>query len=240
MHNCTVYLSWALDGGGGVGGEDHAPVALPPRKTRYPLYMNKGPLKHGFRITASWRLQKLFRVCTVSSPAGMEGDRLLGPLPPRLTGTVYHDFLGNFLLTYCKMWIYRPQFINGSCMMVLHQIFFLQFWHSWSTEWPACSPDLSSLDSYFWGHMKATVNATTVRTCSNEYRMDWEWFNWHLDFSSKSGSHCSDVKRPVLKRSVDTASILCNILEAVTRKTCFRSSVFIAYIFLVFGLDSLL
>ena len=39
----------------------------------------------------------MFRVFTVSSHAGMEGDRLLGPLPPRLTGTVYHDFLGNFL-----------------------------------------------------------------------------------------------------------------------------------------------
>ena len=81
----------------GVGGQRYAPVALPPRKTRCPLYMNKGPLKHGFRLTVSWRLQKMFRVCTVSSHAGKEGDRLLGPLPPRLTGTVYHDLLGNFL-----------------------------------------------------------------------------------------------------------------------------------------------
>jgi len=38
---------------------------------------------------------------------------------------------------------------------------------------------------------------------------------------------------------MDTASVLCNILEAVTRKPGFRGSVFIAYIVLVFGLDSL-
>lgn len=46
------------------------------------------------------------------------------------------------------------------------------------------------------------------------------------------------LQLPVLKTGVDTASILCNILEAITRKPCFRISVFIAYIFLVFGLDS--
>jgi len=69
--------------------------------------------------------------------------------------------------------------------------------------------------------------------------MDLEWFDWHLEFSKKSGNHCSNVQRLVLKSSLDTASILCNILEAVTRKPYFRSSVFIAYIFPVFCLDSL-
>ena len=117
--------------------------------------------------------------------------------------------------------------------------FLLAVRNSWTTAWPSCSPDLSSLDSYFWWHLEFIANAKAVRTCSNECRMDWEWFDWHLEVSNRSGSHCSNAQRPVLKPSVDTASILCDILEAVTRKLCFRSSVFIAYIFLVFGLDSL-
>ena len=35
-----LFLTSALDGG--VGGERHAPAALTPRKTRYPLYRKLG------------------------------------------------------------------------------------------------------------------------------------------------------------------------------------------------------
>jgi len=39
MYNCTLYSTLALDG---VGGQLHAPAALPPGKTRYPLYRRLG------------------------------------------------------------------------------------------------------------------------------------------------------------------------------------------------------
>jgi hypothetical protein len=36
MYSSTVFLTSVLDGG--VGGQHHAPAALPPGKTLYPLY----------------------------------------------------------------------------------------------------------------------------------------------------------------------------------------------------------
>ena len=39
MYNSTLSLSSALDG---VGGQRHAPAALSPGKTRYPLYRRLG------------------------------------------------------------------------------------------------------------------------------------------------------------------------------------------------------
>ena len=38
-YSCTLFLTSALDG---VGGQRHAPAALPPEKTRYPLYRRLG------------------------------------------------------------------------------------------------------------------------------------------------------------------------------------------------------
>ena len=38
-YSCTPSLTSALDG---VGGQRHAPAALPPGKTRYPLYRKLG------------------------------------------------------------------------------------------------------------------------------------------------------------------------------------------------------
>ena len=57
--------------------------------------MNKGLLKHGFRVTASWQPRKMLKACTFSFHAGIAGDRLLEPyfLPPHLAGAVYNDFL---------------------------------------------------------------------------------------------------------------------------------------------------
>jgi hypothetical protein len=42
MYSSTLSLTSALDG---VGGQRHAPVALPPGKTRYPLYRRLGGLQ---------------------------------------------------------------------------------------------------------------------------------------------------------------------------------------------------
>jgi hypothetical protein len=38
-YSSTLSLTWALDG---MGGQRHAPAALPPGKTRYPLYRRLG------------------------------------------------------------------------------------------------------------------------------------------------------------------------------------------------------
>ena len=39
MYSSTLFLTSVLDG---VGGQRHAPAALPPGKTRYPLYRRLG------------------------------------------------------------------------------------------------------------------------------------------------------------------------------------------------------
>ena len=44
MHSSTLSLTLALDG---VGGQCHALAALPPRKTRYPLYRRLGGRRAG-------------------------------------------------------------------------------------------------------------------------------------------------------------------------------------------------
>jgi hypothetical protein len=78
-------------------------------------------------------LKKTLEVSTVSSHAGIAGDRLLEPdfLPPRLTGAVYRDFLSNILPELLQdmdlqkrinLWFIHDQ--------MLHHTFFLQFGHS--------------------------------------------------------------------------------------------------------------
>ena len=46
MYSSTLPSTSALDGG--VGGQRHAPAALPPAKTRYPLYRRLGALQGRF------------------------------------------------------------------------------------------------------------------------------------------------------------------------------------------------
>jgi hypothetical protein len=73
------------------------------------------------------------KVSTLSSHAGIAGDRLLEPhfLPPRPTGVVYRDFLRNILPellqdvdlhTRIHFWFMHDQVFNHT--------FFLQFGHS--------------------------------------------------------------------------------------------------------------
>jgi hypothetical protein len=56
--------------------------------------MEIGLLKYDFQFMTSRRLMKMFKVSAFSFHPGIAGDRLLGPnvLPPRLTGSVCHDF----------------------------------------------------------------------------------------------------------------------------------------------------
>jgi hypothetical protein len=108
-------------------------------------YMNKGLLKHGFLLTASWQLKNIFSVhlgfpCSwpvtcISQPLtstvrAQQGNRQsVCSWDPTL---FHHVWLGLFSMlsykmyfhSYCTMWIYRLGFIYGSHRTVLHHIFF--------------------------------------------------------------------------------------------------------------------
>jgi len=88
-------------------------------------------MKYGFRITDPSRLK--MKVSTLSSHAGIAGDRLLETyfLPPRPTRVVYRDLLRSILPqllqdvdlhTRIHLWFVHDQ--------ELHHTFFLQFEHS--------------------------------------------------------------------------------------------------------------
>ena len=87
-----------------------------------------GLLTHGFRVTPSWRLKKIFKVSALRSHAGIAGGRLEGPciLLPRRTGAVYVSptKLSSRAVARCGAadWY--------ACMMVPHVIFFLPLAHS--------------------------------------------------------------------------------------------------------------
>jgi hypothetical protein len=70
-----------------------------PQYKKKETHMNVGLLKHGWPVTASWRLKNMCKVSTLSFHAGIAGDRLRGPyfLPPHLTEAVYQDFLRDVL-----------------------------------------------------------------------------------------------------------------------------------------------
>lgn len=94
----------------------------PNRNVRKTYYMNTGLLKHGFRVPASWGLKKMFSVHL--------------EFPCRLWDSVFcHVWRGLFTtISYeisfqncLKMWNCTLEFIYGSCMIILHHIFFLHF-----------------------------------------------------------------------------------------------------------------
>jgi hypothetical protein len=70
MYNSTRSLTSALDG---VGGKRQAPAALPPRKTRYPLYGRLGGSQG-----RSGRVRK------ISPPPGFD-PRTVQPVASRYT-----------------------------------------------------------------------------------------------------------------------------------------------------------
>ena len=90
--------------------------------------------RRGFCFKAFWRLKNMLKASTLSSHAGIVGDRLLELyfLPPRLIGAVYHDFVQNAYPESCKMWIFMLGFIYGTRIKALHHIFFLHLGHSWT------------------------------------------------------------------------------------------------------------
>ena len=70
MHSYTLSLTSAVDG---MGGQRHAPAALSPGKTRYPLYRRLGGLQD-----RSGRARKI-------SPSPGFDPRTVQPVATRLT-----------------------------------------------------------------------------------------------------------------------------------------------------------
>ena len=103
--NCssTLPLTSALDG---VGGQRHAPGALPPVKTRYPLYSRLGGPQG-----RSGRARK------ISPPAGIRSpDRPVRSEWPRVPNRNFRDFI------FFNVDIKRRKFPSFSCNSVANGI----------------------------------------------------------------------------------------------------------------------
>jgi hypothetical protein len=101
-------------------------------------HMNIGLLVCGFQAAVSWQLQKMFKASTLSFYAGTAGEKTSGTLLCSMMSWL-HLFTKVSHKTYfqscCKMWICRVGIIYGSCMVVLHQIFFFLLGNSWTDFW---------------------------------------------------------------------------------------------------------
>jgi len=201
--------------------------------------MNIGLLKHGFRVTASWQPQIMSEVPTLCFHAGVVWDGLPGHyvLPPGLT-----DYLRIFvpellqdvsLQTRLRLWFMlgcAPPHFLLEIREFLNNVFPEQWiGRGGPTAWPARSADLNLLFFLYLGPrilLFILLMSVTCPSCKNKHRMDSKRFVWHLEFSSVSGNHCSDVQHPVLKLEADTLRVLFNFQGAVTRKPCFRRPMF--------------
>ena len=87
------------------------------------------PSKAWLSWNCPWRLKIMFKVSILRFHEDITRDSLLRPyfLPPRLTATIYQDPYETSFQSCCNMWICKLRFIYGSCMVVPHQIFSLQF-----------------------------------------------------------------------------------------------------------------
>lgn len=126
------------------------------------------------RCTRAHAHQKRF---TVNVWAGILGDTLLGPylLPKRLHGDTYRIFLERVLpdlmvgvpaATRRNIWFQHdgaPAHFQNSVRQYLDRTY-PNRWigRGGPVQWPPRSPDLTPLDFYLWGHMKALVYETPV------------------------------------------------------------------------------
>jgi len=150
----------------------------------------------------------------------------------------------------CKMWICRLEFIYGSCMMVLHHIFFFHFRNSWTTcfhnkgksnmdlqQWPAHSPYLNPLDFYLWRHITSDVYATAVSVIQNLQQRAQNAFKMVCMTPGEFSSHSVTVQKcNILHWSWRWSlwAFFLNLQEATGWKQCFRRLMFInCFFFLV-------
>jgi hypothetical protein len=94
MHSSTVYLTWALDGG---GWSKPRPGRFTPEKDTVPIVYEQRPSEAWLPTYGLLTITEHVQGMHCEFPCRHGRDRLRGPFPPRLTRTVSHDFLGNFL-----------------------------------------------------------------------------------------------------------------------------------------------
>lgn len=107
--------------------------------------MNIAFLKHGFQVMASWWLKTMLKMSTLPFHAGIAGERFLVPYIFFHHGSDWCH-LPSFPMRHPSRAAIRCVFagnIYGSCMMVLHHIFFLQLGNYWKCF---CDNGLSELD----------------------------------------------------------------------------------------------
>jgi hypothetical protein len=200
--------------------------------------MNISLLKHGFQVWASWRLKKMFKVSTFSFHAGIAGDRLLEPyfLPPHLTGAVYCDFLWNVLpelllqdvhlqtrTHLCYAWWCSNTFY--SCILaILVQHVSRTMSRMRTTKSMACSFSwFKSLIFVISGASEAYSICYWSPCCPWLATTNTEQFGddlCHLEFSSKSGGHFSDMQQPAFRLKFDMLGTFSLILRLPWLRNC--------------------
>jgi hypothetical protein len=90
-----------------VGGQHHAPAALPPGKTRYPLYRRLGGPQHRCVRVRKISPQSRFDPRTVQPVVSRYNDRATRPTIRNSTGMKYRDILStSFMIqffSYCLL-----------------------------------------------------------------------------------------------------------------------------------------
>jgi hypothetical protein len=160
-----------------------------------------GFLKFGFRFTASWTLKKIVKVSTLKYSACLNSDYSNRLKIPGVVRVISNPFC----IIWCKMWLQI-----GNHLWFIHvgspHIFFLQFVNCWTTcfeskqtNWAACSFIwLKSLNSFISVDICSLLfvlqKSVTSRTLKNKHWMDLRRSVRHLEISSETGSHSSEVR----------------------------------------------
>jgi len=121
--------------------------------------------------------------CAVTFRSGFMEGCLIGPYlfendivqAVAVNGYRYHDMLNIFFIPKSKQWMYvadiHLQQDGVTCHTAMENMTLLRgpfpgklISRFGDVEWPARSPDLSSLDFYFWGYLKERVYRDNPKT----------------------------------------------------------------------------
>jgi hypothetical protein len=199
--------------------------------------------ERGFRFKPSCISNKMPKLSTLSVHAGIAADRFLGPyfLPSGPSGTVDHSFHWNVLPELLQevdpflvhtLWCSTT--FSACIATILEQRVSGKICRTRWTNSMACAFPwfillyLKTFDSTVSG--TAVIDVQKVKQWS---RMDLRWFVGHLEFSSESGNHCSEVQHPALMLKVAILSIFSKSQVTVNLKLCFWRPLFMWHLLLI-------
>jgi len=155
--------------------------------------MNIALLKYGLQVMASWWLNTMLKMSTLTFHVGITGDSLLVPYffaTTGLTGVICYDFLWDmltellqdmYLQTRIHLWFMHDDALSHFLLAggELLKVFLWQ-WMEWDgpTAWPVHPPYLNSFDYYLWWHLKPTICATDISDVQDwqpQDRVDLRW-----------------------------------------------------------------